>query len=182
MAFLPTPVTPVAPVPPVPPVRVEVRDVEQVNQARLKALGSAGTVVIGRGVQSIFGTLSESYKTEMDAYLAAGGQGATLTSPVSEAHTLQHAPEVAQAASSVPAPVSAAGLLSGLGGKANVEDLTACATTRLRIKVRQSDPVDLPALSAAGVMAAVEVSDRVLHLIVGLQAERLADELSEAVG
>ena len=41
-----------------------------------KGLGSSGTVIIGNGVQSIFGTLSENLKTDMQEYLRAGGQGA----------------------------------------------------------------------------------------------------------
>ena len=57
-------------------LRIEVAKVADVDKALLKALGSSGTVVIGNGVQSIFGPLAEIYKTEMDEYIQAGGKGA----------------------------------------------------------------------------------------------------------
>ncbi len=50
-------------------LRVSVKSVEAVDQERLKALGAAGVIVAGSGVQAIFGTKSDNLKTDMDEYL-----------------------------------------------------------------------------------------------------------------
>ena len=50
-------------------LRVSVKSIEAVDQDRLKALGAAGVVVAGSGVQAIFGTKSDNLKTDMDQYL-----------------------------------------------------------------------------------------------------------------
>ncbi|WP_024872770.1 PTS glucose transporter subunit IIBC [Tolumonas lignilytica] len=50
-------------------LRVSVKEVAKVDQARLKALGAAGVVVAGSGVQAIFGTKSDNLKTDMDHWI-----------------------------------------------------------------------------------------------------------------
>lgn len=50
-------------------LRVSVKDVASVDQAMLKALGAAGVVVVGTGVQAIFGTKSDHLKVEMQAIM-----------------------------------------------------------------------------------------------------------------
>lgn len=50
-------------------LRISVADVAKVDQTRLKQLGARGVVVVGAGVQAIFGTQSDNLKTEMDDYL-----------------------------------------------------------------------------------------------------------------
>ncbi|MBE2899139.1 PTS glucose transporter subunit IIBC [Pasteurellaceae bacterium 20609_3] len=52
-------------------LRVGVHDIAKVDQARLKALGAAGVVVVGSGIQAIFGTRSENLKTDMDHWIKA---------------------------------------------------------------------------------------------------------------
>jgi PTS system glucose-specific IIC component len=158
-------------------LRVEVRDVSRVNKERLKELGSSGTVVIGSGVQSIFGPLSEAYKTEMQEYLQAGGTGATLSGAPSSS-TAPRPRSLSGSRSSNPVDIQA--LLKGLGGKENIEELGACATTRLRLTVKRQESVDLAGLKAAGVLATVQVSEQLLHLIVGWEAEAVAENLQAA--
>ena len=46
-------------------LRVKLKDVSKVNADKLKALGAAGVVVVGDGVQAIFGTRSDVLKTEI---------------------------------------------------------------------------------------------------------------------
>ena len=50
-------------------LRVGVKDVAKVSQANLKALGAAGVVVSGLGVQAIFGTKSDNLKSDMDIWM-----------------------------------------------------------------------------------------------------------------
>jgi PTS system glucose-specific IIC component len=54
-------------------LRVKLHDVTKANPEKLKALGAAGVVVVGDGVQAIFGTQSENLKTEMQEYLKTAG-------------------------------------------------------------------------------------------------------------
>jgi PTS system glucose-specific IIC component len=46
-------------------LRVQVADVSRVDQSRLKALGAAGVMVSGNGVQAIFGTRSDNLRSDM---------------------------------------------------------------------------------------------------------------------
>ena len=54
-------------------LRVKLADVTKASPDNLKALGAAGVVVVGDGVQAIFGTRSENLKTEMEEYLKSAG-------------------------------------------------------------------------------------------------------------
>ena len=54
-------------------LRVKLHDVTKASADKLKALGAAGVVVVGDGVQAIFGTQSENLKTEMQEYLKTAG-------------------------------------------------------------------------------------------------------------
>src|SRR6476660_1514161 len=54
-------------------LRVKLADVSKANPNKLKALGAAGVVVVGDGMQAIFGTRSENLKTEMEEYLKTAG-------------------------------------------------------------------------------------------------------------
>lgn len=47
-------------------LRMEVEDPGAVDQARLKALGAAGVIVVGNSVQAVFGTRSEALKNDIN--------------------------------------------------------------------------------------------------------------------
>ncbi|MGE9715650.1 PTS glucose transporter subunit IIBC, partial [Escherichia coli] len=44
-----------------------------VDRDELKRLGAAGVVVVGSGIQAIFGPKSDNLKTEMDEYIRSIG-------------------------------------------------------------------------------------------------------------
>src|SRR6185295_20242580 len=50
-------------------LRVELHDVAKASPERLKALGAAGVMNVGKNLQAVFGTRSENLKTDMEAYL-----------------------------------------------------------------------------------------------------------------
>ena len=54
-------------------LRVKLADVTKASPDKLKALGAAGVVVVGDGMQAIFGTRSENLKTEIGEYLKTAG-------------------------------------------------------------------------------------------------------------
>lgn len=50
-------------------LRIGVKEIEKVDRDELKRLGAAGVVVVGSGIQAIFGPKSDNLKTEMDEYI-----------------------------------------------------------------------------------------------------------------
>jgi PTS system glucose-specific IIC component len=165
-------------------LRVSVKDAARVDQARLKALGASGVVVVGNGIQAIFGPLSENLKTDMQEYLARAGPEADGPAPT---RAPAAAPPAPAAAASAPAPApgtpgqvetwvaeAAKPLLSALGGRANLKSLEAVALTRLRVELADQARFDEAAAKLAGVLAVMPAAPGVLHLIVGEHADQLA--------
>ena len=54
-------------------LRIGVKEIENVDRDELKRLGAAGVVVVGSGIQAIFGPKSDNLKTEMDEYIRSLG-------------------------------------------------------------------------------------------------------------
>ncbi|MBI5520294.1 MAG: PTS glucose transporter subunit IIBC [Desulfovibrio sp.] len=165
-------------------LRVEVRDPARVSEKRLKALGATGVMMVGDGVQAIFGPVSENLKTDMQEYLKHAGpeaDGADGADGVAGAGGPQTGPAAPPVAASAHAPAddarvlaSAKGILAALGGTGNVRSLSAVAATRLRVELADAARLDRAAAQAAGVAGFMEAAPGVWHLIVGLQAERIA--------
>ncbi|MDP1829035.1 MAG: PTS glucose transporter subunit IIBC [Archangium sp.] len=131
-------------------LRVTVKDPGRVDQPRLKDLGAAGVMVVGNGVQAVFGPLSENLKTEMEEFLEK----------------------------SAPA-IDPKALLPSLGGRENVRAVESVAITRVRVELADGGRVDERGLEAAGVQAVMRAGERVIHLIVGDAAPALAAALKE---
>lgn len=64
--------------------------------------------------------------------------------------------------------------LAGIGGAGNVEKADLVAGTRVRVQVKDSSRVDLPALRAAGLPGAVQVGPQTWHLVAGSNADQYA--------
>ena len=71
--------------------------------------------------------------------------------------------------------------IAALGGAANIEEIESCAETRLRLKVRDEASVDEAALRDAGAWGLMRVAGRTMHLLVGLHAERYANEMKAQI-
>ena len=50
-------------------LRVEVKDKSKVNHSELKALGAAGVVEVGNGIQAIFGSKADAYRHEINSII-----------------------------------------------------------------------------------------------------------------
>ncbi|MEQ4924960.1 PTS glucose transporter subunit IIBC [Proteus hauseri] len=50
-------------------LRIGVKEIDKVDRDELKKLGAAGVVVVGSGIQAIFGPKSDNLKTDMDEYI-----------------------------------------------------------------------------------------------------------------
>jgi PTS system glucose-specific IIC component len=157
-------------------LRVKLHDVSKANPEKLKVLGAAGVVVVGDGLQAIFGTHSENLKTEMQEYLATAGPEADevdTPSPV-------QAPRAAGVVSKLRDPDAArkvAAWIAALGGQRNIERADECAETRVRVVLRDLASVKETGLTSAGVDAIVRLPGNVVHLLVGLNADQYAAEM-----
>ena len=157
-------------------LRVGLNDVRKASQDKLKALGAAGVIVVGNGMQAIFGTRSEGLKTDMEEFLKTAGPEAELTEAAQPA--VEYAakgispklrdPEAAQ---------KARDFLKALGGAKNVRKVESCAETRLRLVVGDETAINGDALRSAGAQGVMRLPDRVLHLLVGLNADQYAAEM-----
>ena len=157
-------------------LRVKLADVARASPETLKALGAAGVVVVGDGMQAIFGTRSENLKTEMEDYLKTAGPEADAIEEPSPVRS--PAPAGLQPPLRDPdAARKASAYIAALGGGPNVVRVDHCAETRLRVVVRDGSRVQESALRAAGVDAVVTIDGETLHLLVGLNADQYAAEI-----
>ncbi|HEV8422993.1 MAG TPA: PTS glucose transporter subunit IIBC [Chthoniobacterales bacterium] len=157
-------------------LRVKLHDVTKANSPKLKALGATGVVVVGDGVQAIFGTQSENLKTEMEEYLRSAGPEADEV----EARSPVHAPPAVGVISKLrdaDAARKVAAWIIALGGAVNIERVDDCAATRLRVVLHSEAGVDESALVRDGIDALVRLPGNTLHLLVGLNADQYAAEM-----
>lgn len=163
-------------------LRVSVNDVSLACSDKLKGLGASGVVVIGDNMQAIFGPRSENLKSAMEAYLLTAGEEAELSEEEKEAlHTTGHSSGVedSHVVEDPKAADKAKNWVSALGGTGNLKDISPCAVTRVRVKVKDADKVDKMKLESQGVQAVMELADNTLHLIVGPASEQYAREMKK---
>ena len=153
-------------------LRVAVNDPSRVDESALRALGASGIMRVGKGVQAVFGPLSENMKTQMDDYLRASGAAAAAV-PSSASGAGSPARPAVQAADAA-THETATRILKSLGERSNVREAQAVAHTRLRVTLADPARFDEAAARLAGVMAVMQAAPGVLHLIVGDQAGPLA--------
>jgi PTS system glucose-specific IIC component len=157
-------------------LRVTLADITKASPDTLKALGAAGVVMVGDSMQAIFGTRSENLKTEMQDYLKSAGPEADEVEEASPVKT--PAPPGLQPRLRDPnAPRKAHAFIAALGGKANIVRVDACAETRVRVVVRDEHTLVESTLRSEGVAALVKLDGKVLHLLVGLNADQYAAEM-----
>ena len=153
-------------------LRVQLADTSRASPEALKALGASGVMKVGDGMQAIFGTRSENLKTDMEEYMKAAG-AAVAASPVSKPAAVSRSITVTPQHRTRAAAIAAA-----LGGKDNIESVEAVAITRLRVALRDEKRIDERALERAGAGGVMHVSDGVVHVIVGEDAEGYAAALT----
>jgi PTS system glucose-specific IIC component len=157
-------------------LRVKLNDVTKASPEKLKALGAAGVVVVGDGVQAIFGTQSGNLKTDMEEYLKTAGPEADQAESPSPVKAPAHA-GIQPALRDPDAARKANAFLAAVGGKENVVRVDACAETRLRLVVRDGNRIDETPLKAAGIVAVVKIDNATYHLLSDLNADQYAAEM-----
>jgi len=159
-------------------LRVEVKDMNKTNPAKLKALGAAGVVTVGNGLQAIFGTRSENLMTDMKEYMEYAGDEAELSDQDMPSGVTFEEKRSKPKLRDANAPEKVAAWLTVLGGKSNVITVAACAQTRIRLTVKDNSTVDEASLKEKGVAAVVRIDDNLFHLLVGLNADQYAAEMN----
>ena len=135
-------------------------------------------MVVGNNMQAIYGPKSEGYKIDIDEYMKVAGPEAEL-SETDLIATATTAPQPATAKLRDPAASDKArSFIQGLGGVKNIKQVEAVAETRLRVVVDDEGQVNDAALQTAGVNAIMRLPNRILHLIVGLNADQYAAEMA----
>ncbi len=71
--------------------------------------------------------------------------------------------------------------VAAMGGEDNVRVVQPIAETRVRVEVADDSQVDVEALKAAGLVAAVKVGEGVWHLVAGLEAAQYAEGMRRRV-
>ncbi|MBU1106470.1 MAG: PTS glucose transporter subunit IIBC [Candidatus Riflebacteria bacterium] len=160
-------------------LRMELKDSRRADPERLKQLGAVGVLEAGSGLQAIFGTRSENLKTEMEEYLATAGDDAELDNVGAVGHA--RAAEAVAGFPTVPADPAAREKcekwLTSIGGSENLLEVSACAETRLRIKLREQDWIDREELLSSGIKGIMILDDGIIHLLTGLGARQYEVEM-----
>lgn len=162
-------------------LRVEVADMVLASPDKLKALGAAGVVTVGNGLQAIFGPRSENLMTDMKIYLETAGEEAELTDQDKPSEIAFKEAEIKPKLRDQNAPQKVAAWLTALGGKSNVTVVEACAQTRLRLRVADPGAIDQESLLQKDIGACIQVDENLIHLLVGLNADQYAAEMSAQV-
>ena len=145
---------------------------------KLKALGAAGVVVVGDGVQAIFGTQSENLKTEMQEYLKTAGPEAdeveapspVKAPPPAGLSAAGCAIRMRRAKPAPTSPRSAARRTSSAWMPAPRRACGSSCATKHRFAKRRS--------KAEGIAAVVMLDNgKTLHLLAGLNADQYAAEM-----
>jgi PTS system glucose-specific IIC component len=164
-------------------LRVGVHDIAKVRQDHFKTMGAAGSMVVGNGIQVVFGTISENLKTDMDEFLR------TFPQDTVEEDTAQTtAPAPAPAGLTKPYAVSstdpedmarlAGALRAALGGGGNIRRVGAVAGTRLEVEISDPSRMDQAALRRAGAQGVVNLGGGRYHIMVGKVAADCANALA----
>ena len=160
-------------------LRVQLADINKASADKLKALGAAGVIVVGDGMQAIFGTRSENLKTEMQDYLKTAGPEADEVEEPSPVKTkAPPSPAGLQPPLRDPdAARKASAYIAALGGKSNIVRVDACAETRLRLVLHDENQIREPALKSEGITDLVKLEGHILHLLAGRNADQYAAEM-----
>lgn len=160
-------------------LRIEVEDMAKVNVPRLKALGASGVVQVGNNAQAIFGPRSDNLKTDMGDYLKVAGPEADMVEVPAEGFVDETAPDLAKIPPDPQAGEKAEAMIAALGGSDNIRTVDPVALTRLRVEVTNPATVNETALQSAGVQGMMRLQENVLHLVVGLNADQYAAEITK---
>ncbi len=149
---------------------------KKVDADTLKKLGAAGVVVVGNGVQVIFGTQSENLKTDLEEFLLKEKIEAPSKDPPCREISIKSDGPADKLTSDSIVTGKAKAWMKALGGRENFLSVETVALTRLRIILQNYKKIDEIGLKNEGVQG-IMVLKNSIHLIVGLDAPHFELEL-----
>ncbi|MCX2525503.1 N-acetylglucosamine-specific PTS transporter subunit IIBC [Larsenimonas rhizosphaerae] len=157
-------------------LRLVMVDHDAIDETALKALGARGMLKLqGNGLQVILGPVADQVSDDIRTALP----GARSAMPLPEPAPVDSHPRQATAGRTVTSDtVDREGWMAALGGVDNITRLTSVATTRLRIETRRPEAIDEAALRTLGARGIHHTTPHVMHIVMGAQAEALADILA----
>ncbi|MBS0395541.1 MAG: PTS glucose transporter subunit IIBC [Proteobacteria bacterium] len=155
-------------------LRVVVHEPARVSESALRGLGASGVLVLGKGVQAVFGPLSENLKTDMEEYLRGGAAPEAPAAPEASA---------ARAVPAMSSPVPQRDLdrlVAALGGRGNIRSVAAVAATRVRVELVDPGRLDEASVAQGGVAAVMRAAPATIHLLAGARAAAIAAALAHS--
>lgn len=125
-------------------LRLILNDPSKASDDKLKALGAAGVMRVGSGVQAVFGTASENLKTDMEEYLRTHSRDIPV--PSEKKFSLSEAVKKA------------------LGGEHNIESGEHAADGGLHVRLKNQALMDEKKLREAGVEMMFKIDNGLIYL------------------
>ncbi len=165
-------------------LRIELYDIKKLNAERLKELGAAGVLVVGNGVQAIFGPLSENLKTQIEelfqnSVVDLNDINATANEDTIDFKKDPNSGEIVNQEINSNIRENANLWLEAIGGSKNLLSATCCAGTRVRIEMNNSSLMNGNLLREYGVQGIMRLKNHTVHLIIGFSASQYAKVLRE---
>ncbi|MFP5246725.1 MAG: glucose PTS transporter subunit EIIB, partial [Thermoanaerobaculia bacterium] len=133
-------------------LRLTVADQHAVDEQALKRLGARATVKVSSdALQVVLGPIADQVADEIRTQLR------------------------------VSTGIPAAALLAALGGRENIRGLEAVASSRLRVRVANTDAVDDDAIRALGLRGVARPGENRVHILVGPSAPEALTSLRALV-
>ncbi|WP_110687958.1 N-acetylglucosamine-specific PTS transporter subunit IIBC [Salinicola aestuarinus] len=151
-------------------LRLVLHDDQQIDEPALKALGARGVLHLsGGGLQVILGPIADGVADEIRVSVREHGQTLGRAAPA----TSDAALETARLDDA-----SATAWLAALGGRDNLREVSAAATTRLRLSLVDPSQLDESTLESLGTLGVQRFDDGLVHLVVGRQAVAIAQSIA----
>ena len=159
-------------------LRLTLKDTSMADEGVMKALGASGMVRVGeKNLQIILGPLAEIVAGEMKQVSAAEDLSA-IQVPVQKVASVAQPSATSAVKTIEPAviPQLARGFTRAVGGRKNLTRIEACVT-RLRLQVQDTSVIKDDEIKALGALGVVRIGTHNLQIVIGPQAERIADEM-----
>ncbi|MDW5377006.1 N-acetylglucosamine-specific PTS transporter subunit IIBC [Halomonas sp. HP20-15] len=149
-------------------LRLVLADDQAIDEPALKQLGARGVLHLrGGGLQVILGPIADGVADEIRAAMSAEGAKPTAAPAVTRATSDDRKPALSEE--------ERERWRTALGGNANIQEASAVAMTRLRLRLADVASLDEAALRTLGVQGIQRIDGGLVHVLLGAQAARVAD-------
>ncbi|MCT8467682.1 N-acetylglucosamine-specific PTS transporter subunit IIBC [Chromohalobacter canadensis] len=155
-------------------LRLVLVDDKAIDEPALKQLGARGVLHLrGGGLQVILGPIADGVADEIRAAMNAQGAAPSEAPAASEGNGSDAASVVRLSAEQLDH------WLTALGGRGNVQEATAVAMTRLRLRLGDVASLDEATLKALGAQGIQRLDGGLVHVLLGERAPGVAASLGD---